>query len=548
MRIDDSNPGRRFTARLFTAAPGEAHEARRHSETHRTAPVRTERAAVKGHDEHSTGEVTAGSGIAGMAEAPGVTRPGVEGNEQSGAARAGHGAARNGAAAPGPIPAPPSSGVTAVNAWVGSRPAADAAPAPPSFCTTHHGDAAHGTTVAPRTILHVDIDAFFATIEQQRDPRLAGRPVIVGAGVIASCSYEARRFGLHAGMPLTEARRLCPQAVIVDGHAQVYRCFAEEIFARCRAVSPAVETFLDEAYCDLTGTERLHGDLIAMARRLKDGIRAATGLTVTCGLGPNRMLAKLIGKTAKPDGLARIEARDADAFLAGRPIEQLAGVGRAHARTLRSMNLQTIGDLRALPLAALEALFGAPGRLLYERCRGLDTAAVLEREVPLTISRETSFHRDTADRTEHEGMMEYLAGRACRAARALGVRPRTVSVRLRYAGGDGDERARSLRTPSHSDPVVLELALDLLGRLFTRRAALHAIGLTLSNFVRGGAEQGALFEERDAGRRAALFEAFDDVRAAYGHGVLVSGRALRLKGRVAEDRHGFVLRTPSLTR
>jgi DNA polymerase-4 len=397
-------------------------------------------------------------------------------------------------------------------------------------------------------VLHVDIDAFFAAIEQQLDPRLRGRPVIVGAGVIASCSYEARRFGLRAGMALSEARRLCPQAVIVDGHAQVYRCFAEEIFARCREVAPEVETYLDEAYADLTGTERLHGDPLRAARALKAAIRAATGLTVTCGIGPNRMLAKLIGKTVKPDGLARIAAGEADAFLRDRPIEQLQGVGHAHAETLRSMNLRTIGDLRALPLEVLAALFGASGRLLFERCRGRDTAPVSEREIPLSISRETSFHRDTADRVELEGMLEYLTGRACRTARELGIRPRTVSVRLRYADGEGAERARSLRQPSDADPVVLELGLDLLRQLFTRRVALHGLGLALSNFVRGEGEQGSLFDEREAGRRRALYHAFDGVRREYGHGVLVSGRALQLRGKLEEDRHGFVLRTPSLTK
>ena len=210
-------------------------------------------------------------------------------------------------------------------------------------------------------VLHVDIDAFFASIEQQRDPRLRGRPVIVGAGVIASCSYEARAFGLRAGMTLTEAKRRCPDAVIVEGHAQIYRCFAEQIFTCCRGLAPAVETYLDEAYCDLTGTERLYGDLTASARALKDEIHAATGLTVTCGIGPNRMLAKMVGKTAKPDGLTRIEAHEADAFLTGRPIEQLAGVGHAYARTLRSMNLTSIGDLRALSCEVLERLFGVHG-------------------------------------------------------------------------------------------------------------------------------------------------------------------------------------------
>ncbi len=398
------------------------------------------------------------------------------------------------------------------------------------------------------TLLHVDIDAFFAAIEQQRDPRLKGRPVIVGAGVIASCSYEARRAGLRAGMTLSEAKRLCPEAVILDGHAQVYRCFAAEIFARCRQVAPAVETYLDEAYCDLTGTERLHGDLLEAARGLKRSIREATGLTVTCGLGPNRMLAKLVGKTVKPDGLARVTAAEADAFVRDLPVEKLPGVGHAHARTLRSLNVRTAGEMRALPVEVLERLFGAPGRLLHERCRGGDTAVVSEREIPLSISRETSLHRDSADRREIEGLLEYLTGRACRTARELGIRPRTISVRLRYSDGEGDEQARSLRQPSDADPVVLALALETLGRLFTRRVALHLVGLTLSNFARAGAEQGALFDEREAGRRVALYRAFDDVRRAYGHGVLVSGRALHLKGHLEEDEHGFVLRTPSLTR
>jgi DNA polymerase-4 len=399
-----------------------------------------------------------------------------------------------------------------------------------------------------RTVLHVDIDAFFAAIEQQRDPRLKGRPVIVGAGVIASCSYEARRFGLKAGMTLSEARRLCPKAVILEGHAQVYRCYAERVFERCRELSPDVETYLDEAYLELTGTERVHGDFVRAAAGLKRAILDDTGLTVTCGVGPNRMLAKLIGKTTKPDGLARILAEESEAFLTARPVEQLAGVGHAHAKTLRGMNIRTIGEMRVLPVGALEALFGAPGRLLFERCRGRDTAPVVAREIPLSLSRETSFHQDTADRIEIDGMLEYLVGRACRAARELALTARTVSVRLRYSDGESAEQARSLKLPSAVDPVVLVLALALHERLYTRRVSLHAIGVTLSNFAQDTAEQGALFDEREAGRRAALCEALDRVRGNFGHGAVVSGRALHLKGRVQEDRHGFVLRTPSLTK
>ena len=435
-------------------------------------------------------------------------------------------------------------------------PHASSCPAPSSSrpSTEPHAPASHApagdpsTTHDERAVLHVDIDAFFAAIEQQRDPRLKGRPVIVGSGVIASCSYEARRFGLKAGMPLGDAKRLCPQAVVLPGHAQVYRCYAERLFERCRELSPDVKTYLDEAYLELTGTQRLHGDLLQAAARLKQTILDDTGLTVTCGIGPNRMLAKLVGKTRKPDGLVRLHAHEAEAFLTARPIEQLAGVGHAHARTLRGMNIRTIGELRVLPVGTLEALFGAPGRLLHERCRGRDTAPVVAREVPLTISRETSFHTDTADPRTLEGMLEYLVGRACRTARELTLSARTVSVRLRYSDGESTEQSRTLPQASAVDPIVLALALDLATRLHTRRVSLHAVGITLSNFVHGALEQGALFDEPHAGRRAALCDALDRVRGAYGHGAVVSGRALHLKGQVEEDRYGFVLRTSSLTK
>jgi len=509
-----------------TAARG-AHEVPCGSATNRMAPderepgAAVETPAPEGagiHDKTARGVAT-GPGFAGTTGEPGATRGGYE-----------HAPEHTSEPAPARV----------------DTHAIEPAPARVNSQDPTEG----GGAGAPRSriVLHVDIDAFFASIEQQRDPRLRGRPVIVGAGVIASCSYEARRFGLKAGMSLSEAKRLCPEAVIMEGHAQVYRCFAEEIFARCRAIAPEIETYLDEAYCDLTGTERLHGNVLAAVAALKHDILDRTGLTVTCGIGPNRMLAKLVGKTVKPDGLAVIEADDADAFLIDRPIEQLAGVGHAHAKTLRSMNLRTIGDLRALPEDVLVALFAVHGRLLYERCRGRDTQAVTEREIPLSVSRETSFHRDTADRAEIEGMLEYLVGRACRTSRELGVRPRTVGVHLRYADNDGAARERSLAQASDTDPVVLELTLDLFRKLFTRRVALHGVGVRLTNFVPAGGEQGSLFDEREAGRRSQLYRAFDHVRGEFGHGVLVSGRALHLKETVAEDRNGFVLRTPSLTK
>lgn len=398
-------------------------------------------------------------------------------------------------------------------------------------------------------VLHLDIDAFFASVEQARDPRLKGRPVLVGNGVIASCSYEARRYGLRAGTPLAEARRVCPDAVILDGHYPTYRAFGERIFALAAALTPNLDTYLDEAFGDLAGTERLHGDLRARCAALKQAIAEATGgVTVTIGLGPNRMLAKLVGKTAKPDGLAAITADEAADFLAPRPASDVPGVGPAIARRLAGYNVHTVADLRRLTREALAGLFGAVGPVLYERARGHDTRAIHAREVPQSISRETAFHRATADPAEIDGMLHYLAERACRAARALGLTGRTIAVRTRYADGVGADVQATPSSPSGLDPDVHAVARSLLARAWTRRVQLSHVGVVLSNFA---AMDGALLdlfggERQDRDHR--LVEGLDAVRDRYGHAVVVSGRSLHLLGTLAQDRYGFVLRTPSLTK
>ena len=398
-------------------------------------------------------------------------------------------------------------------------------------------------------VLHLDIDAFFASVEQARDPRLKGRPVIVGNGVIASCSYEARRFGLKAGMSLTEARQRCPDAVILDGNQPTYKAFADRVWARLAEVTPDLDVALDEAYGDLAGTERLHGDLVERARALQRAIAQATGgVTVTIGIAPNRMLAKLVGKTVKPEGVARLEAKDADAFLVDRPARDVPGVGHVHGERLKGLNVHTVRDLRRLPLDVLGALFGAIGPLLYERARGRDTRVVSAREIPSSISRETAFHRPTGDPVELDAMLHYLTERACRAARALGLKPRTIGVRLRYADGAAVEAQKTPPLPTALDPEVHAVTGALLARLFTRRVRLTHVGVVLSRFVALDAAQLDLLACAGQDRAHRLVEGVDAVRDRYGHASLVSGRSLPLLGALAQDRHGFVLRTPSLTK
>jgi DNA polymerase IV len=446
----------------------------------------------------------------------------------------------------------------------------------------------------PAGVLHLDLDAFFASVEQLRQPHLRGRPVIVGAGVIASCSYEARRLGLRAGMRLSEARQRCPEAVILPGHAQTYRCFAEAVFAIANRFSPAMETFLDEAYLDLAGTENLHrGGWPEIGRLLQAEIRREVGLQVSIGMAGNRMVAKMVTRMVKPNGVGWCDPGCEEEFVAGRPVQDLPGVGPRVGAVLRQLNVLTVADLRRVPEDALVALFGAPGRQLYLRCRGRDTTVISAREIPHSIRRETSFHRPAIEPEEMEGMLHYLCVRAVREARRLGLAARTLRVHLRYSDGESVARAQTLPAPTGSSEEAFGRARLLFRGLFTRRVAVHNLGVELSGLVAHVGEQldlwdvpwgGQTTDSSTAGwgscgiqspepasgrgdgtsrmqdgrgrrpdgrgrmRRLDLEGAVDRVRDRFGFSAVTSGPSLLLMGRLARDRNGFVLRTPSLTK
>lgn len=396
--------------------------------------------------------------------------------------------------------------------------------------------------------MHLDIDAFFASVEQILEPKLKGKPVIVGYGCIASCSYEARQYGLQAGMSMRDAIRRCPDAIVLDGHYQVYRCFAEKIFETCLDYTPSIETFLDEAYGDLTGTERIYSDPVASMRRLQREIRNRTGLSVTIGVGSNRMVAKMVSKTVKPSGVARLERGEEAVFIRERPVRDLPGVGPKVGHVLESLNVHTIGELRRLSVEALRALFGENGAVLFDRCRGIDSPVIDESEIPRSISRETSFHRETIDRQEIEGMIYYLSERAARALRRLGLLARTLTLKLRYADFEGESARRSLVHPTRLDEDIFRLALRLLEVAYSRRAALRLVGVTLSNFVPEAGRQMDLLRGPEHDRLERLYDGLDRLRSKYGHSAVVVGRSLDLLRKLRQDQHGFVLRTPSLTK
>ena len=424
-------------------------------------------------------------------------------------------------------------------------------------------------------ILHIDVDAFFASVEQLLIPSLRGRPVIVGSGVIASCSYEARACGLRAGMALHRAKKLCPQAAILAGNCQIYRCFAEHVWDVCRRYTCGLETFLDEAYGDATGIP-FPGGPLELGQSIRRDVRREVGLPVSVGLAANRMMAKLASSSAKPrpGGLPQSEIRnpksemdgaepqgvrwippgEEESFLAPLPIRKLLGVGPRTEQKLRDMNLLTVGQLRAVPRPILRSMFGLRGEELFERCRGRDwglavgTAGERGRaRPPRSISRQTTFHQPTCDDREIRGMFFYLLERAMRTARQAGLLAGTIGLSIRYDDWKEFAAERSLPAPTQSDAEAFAIVGTLLGQLHRRRVALRHLGVELSNFT-PAASLALLLEAPAEARRRHLAGAVDEIRDRYGHAAVVTGESIDLLGRLRQNDYGFVLRTPSLTK
>jgi len=406
-----------------------------------------------------------------------------------------------------------------------------------------------GWTVQEMTclIVHVDADAFFASVEQLLIPALRARPVIVGSGCIASCSYEARRMGLHAGMSLVRAGRLCPQAVLCKGDYQIYRCFAERIWEICRQYTCGLETYLDEAYGDAGGMERVHGPPLTLGRKLQQQVLDEVGLPVSVGLAGNRMMAKIASASAKPGGVAYVQPGQEEDFLADLPIGKLPGVGHKTARKLADMNIRTAGQLRALSRDVLGSMLGRRGQTLYERCRGRDPQVLRPVAMPSTISRETTFHKPTCDRNEIRAMLFYLLERAMRAVRQASLTVGRVELSIRHDDWKQLATRRTLPQPTSAEYEAFRVVEEMLAQMFRRRVALRHVGIVLSGFSRaaGGA---VLFEPRQEASRRRLCVALDAIRNRYGHAAVVAGESISLMGRLERNDYGFVLRTPSLTK
>jgi DNA polymerase IV len=380
-------------------------------------------------------------------------------------------------------------------------------------------------------IIHVDLDAFFAAVEQRDRSELRGKPVIVGGdpheysrGVVSTCSYEARKFGVHSAMPLTTALRLCPNGIFLPVDGRKYQRVSREVMTVLRRFTPAVEQVsIDEAFLDVAGSEALFGDAPEIGRRIKADVVAEVGLTVSVGVATNKLIAKVASDLRKPDGLVVVPAGDEASFLAPLDIRRLWGIGPKTAERLRSLGVASIGDLARVPVETLVRNLGDHGATLHERALGIDTDRVVGGgEAAKSVSHETTFAVDVTDIREIERTLLALTEGVSARLRSAGIRAGTVAVKVRDSQFRTVTRQRQLPEPSDLTDPIWRAALEL-ARPEVRGKKIRLLGVSATGL--GAPEQVSMFELTDEKRRRVV-AAQDAVRRRYGDGAVTRASLL----------------------
>jgi len=385
----------------------------------------------------------------------------------------------------------------------------------------------------PRTIIHVDMDAFYASVEQRDRPELRGRPVIVGAdprgrGVVAASSYEARRFGVHSAMPIGRAARLCPDGVFLPVDMEKYAGVSRQIMAILAGFTPLVEPLsIDEAFLDVTQTRALFGAGEEQARRIKSRIRTAVGLAASVGVASNKFIAKVASDLEKPDGLVVVAPGGEAGFLAPLPVSRLWGAGRVTTADLESMGIRTIGQLAAIPPSHLQSRFGRGGALMSALAHGVDERAVEPLAPPKSMGAEETFELDHRDGERLRATLRGQAERVARELRAEGYAGRTVTLKLRFADFSTITRSHT-GDPTQDGLTVYREASALLDRVVLRQPV-RLIGLSVSGLGPAGEGQLALLGP-DAVRRERLSRALDRLVERFGEASVRPATTLFLKG------------------
>lgn len=389
---------------------------------------------------------------------------------------------------------------------------------------------------ATRTIFHVDMDAFFVSVEELFNPALKGKAVVVGGqrderGVVSAASYEARKFGVHSAMPLRTAAKQCPHAIFVDGHPELYGKYSQKAREVLHDFSPAVEMVsIDEAYLDMTGTERLHGPPLLSAHKLHQEMKERTGLNCSIGIGSTRLMAKISSDQAKPNGVLYVLAGQEQSFLAPLDVGKIPGVGKVTKARLNQIGITHIGDLLKVEERVLEENFGKWGAALAGKARGEDAGAWFEGEVgeewqAKSISHEHTFGHDTAELAKLESTLAHLSEKVGRRLREQNFTARTLQLKLRYSDFTTITRAHSLSSPTQMDTEIASAMAKLFHHNWERGRAVRLLGVQASNFEdRPG--QMDLLEGENKQKWARALSASDRLRDKYGDSAIFLAKTL----------------------
>jgi DNA polymerase-4 len=395
-----------------------------------------------------------------------------------------------------------------------------------------HGPLEEQSPLGQSSILHVDMDAFFVSVELLERPELRGKPVVVGGrpdqrGVVSAASYEARKYGIHSAMPLRTAGRLCPHAIFLDGHHAKYSEWSDRVAAILAKFSPVVEMVsIDEAYLDLAGTERLHGPPLAAADKLLRAITQATSLPCSGGLAATRLVAKVASDQAKPRGLLWVAPGQEARFLAPLSVRKIPGIGEVTERALRALSIESVEQLAAVPQEKLEKIFGQWGTALFRKARGGDSYEFVIDAEPKSISQNHTFGEDTDNTIELTAMLSHLSQKACKRLREAGLAARTLTLTIRYIGFDTHTRSKTLAEPASLDADIFSVFQNLFREHRDHRRKIRLLGVSLSGFTHGSKQLDLL----EAGRREKLEKltnATDRIRDRFGFGAVQFGGSLR---------------------
>jgi len=381
-----------------------------------------------------------------------------------------------------------------------------------------------------RYILHVDMDAFYASVEVRDNPALAGKPVLVGAlpqqrGVVAACSYEARKFGIHSAMPMSQAIRLCPHAVVLPVRMARYVEISRDIRRIFQTYTPQVEPLsLDEAFLDISGCLSLFGPAETIGQKIKQDIRREVGLTASVGLAPNKFLAKLASDLHKPDGFVVITEETKQAILDPLPVSKVWGIGQVTNKALEKVGIHTIGQLRAAPRYQLSMVFGNQVEDVLRLAEGLDDRPVETHHETKSISAEETFPTDIRDRQILLGILIHQVEEVSQRLRAEHLQCRTLTLKFRYGDFRTMTRSVTMDCPTQITCVLLQEAQKIFNQWFkTAQGPLRLLGFGTSGLSAAGSGQQLLFTEPEDEKHRKLDGVFDRIREKYGDDSLKRG-------------------------